>query len=206
MFVPVVFVQMRFANVVGATPVTVKFAIVPFVAKKFVVVAFVEVTFVKTPVEGVVAPIVVPLIEPPEIVAFEEIKVGAVREEMDPDSALIVVPLAVAKPNQEVEVPFVKFRFEIVPFVIVPFVSTPFVANKLVDVVFVPVAFVQMRFAKDEGATPFTVNPFRVSVEPEAVLKLRLEIFAFTPVAFVNARLVNEDPEALESVFQMPET
>ncbi len=49
----------------------------------------VEVAFVKMPVEAFVAPMVVPLIVPPLMVAFEEVKLI-----MFP-----VVPLAVVNPN-----------------------------------------------------------------------------------------------------------
>lgn len=107
-----------------------EFVVVLFVANKLVVVADVEVTFVKMAVEGVVAPMVVPSIVPPLIVTFCE-----VRLLIEPLPAFNVVPLAVAKPSQEVEVPLVKDEF----------VAVLFVANKFVLVVFVPVALVQVR-------------------------------------------------------------
>lgn len=149
MFVPVAFVHVR--SETARFPESVRFANVAFVAfkfvaKKFVDVAFVDVTFVKTPVEGFTAPIVVPLIAPPEIVALEEINVGAVRFAMFPEFALIVEPEAVVKPNQEVDVPFAKLKFEIVPFVSVPLVNDPFVAKRFVVVTDVPVPFTNVKF------------------------------------------------------------
>ncbi len=59
----------------------------------------VEVTFVNTPVEALVAPMVVPLMVPPLMVAFEEVRL----------MMLPVVPDAVVKPSQ-VEVAFVAVR------------------------------------------------------------------------------------------------
>ena len=85
--------------------IDVRLAIEPTLANKFVVeafpdtnkfveVEFVDVVFVNTPVDGVTFPICVPLIEPPRIVAFAVVRL----------SEFSVVPLAVAKPNQEVDV------------------------------------------------------------------------------------------------------
>jgi hypothetical protein len=87
------------------------------VAKKFVDVALVDVTFVKTPVEGFTAPIVVPLIASARDrgVGRNQCRSGEVA--MLPEFALMVVPEAVVKPNQDVEVPFPKERFAMVPFV-----------------------------------------------------------------------------------------
>jgi hypothetical protein len=59
-------------------------------------------------------------------------------------------PEAVAKPNHDVEVPFVNERLEIVLFVMVPLVITPFVANRLVVVAEVPVAFANVTSCNDE--------------------------------------------------------
>jgi hypothetical protein len=218
-FVPVAFVQVR--------PDAVKFpesvrlandAFVAFklVAKKFVEVAFVEVTFVKTPVDGVVAPIVVPLIAPPEIVALEEISVGAVRTEMFPDNALIEVPDAVVNPNHDVEVPFPNVRFVMEPFVITPFevkelvevvpAKTAVVAKRFVEVVFVPVAFVQVKFIRLSVPTerlvilPLVAKKFVVvTLEPVTFVKVAFPPFnvvllsvpivpfvAFTLVAFTE--------------------
>ena len=114
-FVPVAFVQTRLETVSGL--VTVRFAMVALVENKFVVVALVEVTLVKMPVLGVTLPICVPLIEPPLIVALEEESVGAFKLITVPDKALTVVPDAVAKPNQPVEVPLVKLKLVMVPLV-----------------------------------------------------------------------------------------
>jgi len=78
--VPVALTHVRFVNEDGDEPVTVRLAIEAFVAEKFVVVAF-----VKTPVDGVTAPIGVPLIAPPLIVALDEMSVGAERDAIAPD-------------------------------------------------------------------------------------------------------------------------
>jgi len=155
-FVPVAFVQMKFVNVEGAPPVTVKlanvalvpvrFVIVPLVANRLVVVAFVDVVFVNTPVDGEIDPIVVPLIEPPEIVTFGETNVFAVSDAMNEFKAFMVVPDAVAKPSQPVEVPFVKVKLLIVPFVVEKFVACPFVTNRFVVVTLVPVALPNVKF------------------------------------------------------------
>jgi hypothetical protein len=147
---------------------------VAFVNVAFVEIKFVLVTVVNTAVEGVTAPIVVPLMEPPRIVAFAVVRLSAFK----------LVPEAVAKPNQLVDVPFVNdsmpeliefvvkleivlvvafmvepeavvkpnqpevafvaVKFVIAPFVTLPFVAIKFVAKRLVDVVFVPVAFTQV--------------------------------------------------------------
>ena len=86
-FVPVALFQIMFANEDGVVPVNVKLAIValvanrfvavalaaarfvtvPFVANKLVEVEFVLVVLVKTPVDGVEAPIAVLSINPPSI-------------------------------------------------------------------------------------------------------------------------------------------
>jgi hypothetical protein len=148
----------------------------------------VEVTFVKTPVDGVVAPIVVPLIVPPEIVAFEEINVGAVRTEMFPDKALIDVPDAVVNPNHDVEVPFPNVRFVMEPFVITPLdvnefvevvpANTAVVAKRFVEVVFVPVALVQVRLVGLSVPTErFVILPF---------VAKKLVVVTFEPVTFVK--------------------
>jgi hypothetical protein len=184
----------------------VKFEIVAFVANKFVEVEFVDVTLVKIPVEATVFPIGTPLIVPPEIVAFDEMNVGAVSVEIFAESALKFVPEAVANPNEEVDVPFAKERFAMVPLVIVPFVSVPFVANKFVDVVFVPVALVHVRFAKDDGEEPVIESEFTERLVPVAFVKVRFVMFALVPVAFVQANVGKEVLEALESVCHTPAT
>ncbi len=171
MFVPVAFVQVRPDT--ARFPESERFAneafvALKFVAKRFVEVAFVEVTFVKTPVEGFTAPIVVPLIVPPEIVALEEIKVGAVSVEMFPLKALIEVPDAVVNPNQLVEVPFPNERFEIKPFVI-----TPLAVKKLVEVTLVPVAFANVKFWREESPATVSVpvtERFETVIPPYAVI------------------------------------
>jgi hypothetical protein len=222
-FVPVAFVHVR--PLTARLPLNVRlakeaFVAFKFVAKKLVEVAFVDVTFVKTPVDGVVAPIVVPLIEPPLIVALEEINVGAVRTAMFPESALIEVPEAVVNPNQEVEVPLPNVRFVIEPFVITPLevnefvevvpVNTAVVAKRFVEVVFVPVAFVQVRFVGLSVPTErFVMFPFVtkklvvVTLLPVAFVKIPLVAFTdvavtvfaaiFVPVVLRNERSCNED-------------
>jgi len=90
----------------------------------------VEVTLVKTAVDGLVLPIWVPLIVPPVRVTFGETRPAALTVR-----ALRVVPEAVLKPNQPVEVPLVNARL-----VTVPLVSVPFVANRFVVVTEVAVA------------------------------------------------------------------
>jgi hypothetical protein len=190
-FVPVALVQVRFET--ASAPERVRFAMVALVAPKFVAksaveVALVLVTFVKTPVDGVVAPIVVPLIDPPEIVALEEINVGAVSVAMLPEFALMVVPLAVVKPNQDVEVPFPKERFAMVPFVMVPLV-----VKKFVEVVLVPVAFVQVMLVGEKfEAERFVKTPFVAN---------RLVVVTLVPVAFVKVRPWREEaPETVRAV------
>ena len=64
---------------------------------------------------------------------------------IDPVPAFTVVPDAVAKPSQEVDVPFVKKRLVTVPLVKVPFVNAPFVAKRSVEVTEAPVATVNVR-------------------------------------------------------------
>jgi hypothetical protein len=146
-FVPVAFVQVM---LVGLMVVTVRLEMVALVAKKLVVVALVDVTFVNTPVDGTVAPIAVPLMEPPEIVAFWDVK-----ELIVPFDAFTVVPLAVVKPSQEVLVPFVKERF----------VTVPFVVKRFVVVTLVPVPFVKVSAWRE--VLPSTVK-VEVTVEEAA--------------------------------------
>ena len=90
----------------------VSVVIVPDVEFKFVTVPFVEVRFVIVPF--VVKKLVVETLLD-------------VRAAMKLFAAFIVVPEATLKPNHEVEVPFVKSRFEMVPFVDVRFVKFAFV-------------------------------------------------------------------------------
>ena len=118
--VPVALVQMTLEKLEGDEPVSERLAMVALVAYSLV-----EVELVNTPVEGVAAPMAMPLMEPPERVALEEIRVGAVSEEMVALAAFTVVPDAVLKPNHEVEVPLVKVRLETVPLVMVPLVKVP---------------------------------------------------------------------------------
>jgi len=167
---------------------------VPFVANRLVEVELVLVVFVKMPVDGVVAPIVVPLIVPPEMVTLEEVKVGAVRDAIVPFKALIVVPDAVLKPNQFVEVPFPKERSWrlVVPVTVrsVTYCSrvVPFTTKRLVEVVLVPAAFVQMRFVKEEGLVEETVM---------------FPTTRFVSVAFTAVRSVEETEEDSMVVAEM---
>lgn len=146
-YVPVALVHVRFVIVPFDN---VPFVSMPFVAKKFVVVAFVDVTFVKTPVDGVIAPMVVPLIDPPVTVMFWVVKLLMV-----PFNALMAVPEAVAKPSQLVLVPLVKERFVIPPFVV----------NRFVVVTDVPVA--EVNVIPWSEVMPSTVN-VDVTVEEDA--------------------------------------
>jgi hypothetical protein len=176
-FVPVALVQVRLVKLDGLVPLTVRFVNVPFVAKRLVEVELVLVVFVKTPVDGVVAPIVVPLIVPPEMVTLEEVKVGAVSEAMVPFKAFTVVPEAVAKPNQLVEVPFTNEMFwRLVVPVTVRFVMNcssvvPFTTKRLVDVPFVKERFVIVPLVR----VPFVAK--------------RLVLVALVDVTFVTMRL-----------------
>ncbi len=88
-------------------------------------------------------------------VAFVVIKEAGANDPTDklPSVALLAnndEPEAVEKPSQDVEVPFVNERLEIVPLVMVPLVITPFVANKFVVVAEVPVAFANVTSCNDE--------------------------------------------------------
>ncbi len=145
------------ARFVVVTPVAVKderergeemvrLPIVALFAKRLVLVTVVPVSVVNVPAAGVEPPITILLIVPPDSVTLED--------ESDPIDAMLVfrvVPEAVAKPNQEVEVPLVKERLEIVPFVIVPFV-----AKRLVVVTEVPVALVNVVAWREDA--PCTVK------------------------------------------------
>ena len=212
-FVPVAFVHVRFEIARGA--VNVRFAIVAFVAPKFVtnsfvVVAFVEVTFVKTPVEGVVAPMAVPLIDPPLIVTLDEMRVGAVSVLIVPDSAFNVVPVAVAKLKKLVEVPFVKERFVTVPLVEFKVVAVPFVVKKFVVVAFVPTEFVK----NNEAIVPLVADKLepvadtneRDVIEPFVAPKLVAK--PFVEVTLVPVALVNVTPwsDELPPIVNVPVT
>lgn len=145
-FVPVAFVQLMPGTVRGLA--TRRFVKLPVVAKRLVVVVFVEVVFVNVAAEAMTVPMTEPLMV--ELVMIASL---ATRFLMVPASALMVEPEAVANPNQEVEVPFVNIRFEVILLV----------AKRFVDVVFVPVAFVQLM--------PGTVRGF---------VMVRLSIFPLT--------------------------
>ena len=101
---------------------------------RLVVAELVEVELVKTPVDGVVAPIGALLMEPPVIATPTSVPPRWFTETKLPPAALIVVPEAVAKPSQ-VAVAFVRILF----------VPIKFVAKRLVLVVLVPVALVQIK-------------------------------------------------------------
>ena len=150
--VAVAFVATRFVVVASVTvrderengEETVREPIVALFAKRLVLVTVVPVRVVKVPAAGVEPPMIVLLIVPPEIVTLEEESEPEESEPIDAMFAFTVVPEAVTKPSQEVEVPLVKERFVMAPFVIVPLVKTPFVAKRLVVVAEVPVAFVNV--------------------------------------------------------------
>jgi len=179
-FVPVAFVHVRLVKFDGVDPVIVRFAIVAFVAKKLVVVALVVVELL--------------------IVAFDVTKLGAVSELMLAVNAFTIVPLAVAKPSQEVDVPLVKVkleaepfvtnRFVFVAFVVVKFVAWPFVTNRLVEVVFVPVALVHVRFGKLDVCEPVidkfvTVREVRVAFVAVRFVVVTFENIALPPFSVV---------------------
>lgn len=154
-WVDVTFVKLPLVNVPF-----VKAALVPFtkVANKFV-----AVVLVKTPVEGVVFPIGVPLIEPPEIVALEEVRAAKLALK-----AFKVDPDAVAKPNHCVEVTLVKLPLvneELVPDKVV---ATKFAKKALVPVTLVKVELVANKFAisADEVTLKLVVTKFPVEVPP----------------------------------------
>jgi hypothetical protein len=217
-FVDVVFVPVALTHVMpemASGAVSVRFVIVAFVAPKlvanpFVVVALVEVTLVNTPVEGVAAPIVVPLIDPPEIVTFDEMSVGAVNVLTVPERAFNVVPVAVVKLKKLVDVPFVNERFVIVPFVEFNVVAVPFVVKKFVVVAFEPRELVK----KIEAIVPLATERLEpvadtnesevmdAFVAPLFVAKLFVEV-TFVPVAFVN---VTPWREALLPIVRVPTT
>jgi hypothetical protein len=152
--VAVAFVMVRDERESGEE--TVREPIVAVFAKRLVLVTVVPVRVVKVPAAGAEPPITVLLIVPPEIVALEEESEPAESEVMDAVLAFTVVPEAVAKPSHEVEVPFVKERFVIVPFVTVPFVRVPLVAKRLVLVTLVAVAFARVTSWREEE--PWTVR------------------------------------------------
>jgi len=111
----------------------------------------------------------------------------AVANKLEPD--------AFANPSHEVEVPFVKLKFEAVPFVVVKFVAWLFVANRFVEVVFVPVAFVHVRLVKFDGAELETVKFVTAKEVNVALLATRFVVFneAIVPevaVRFVVAKFV----------------
>lgn len=160
-FVPVAFVQVKPETVSGAVRVRlpiVAFVALNVVAKRLVEVEFVEVVLVKMPVEGVVPPMDVLLIVPPLIVALEEMRVGAVSVLMVPLMALIVVPVAVAKPKMPLEVPFPKLKFVIDPSVMVAFVIVPLVVKLLVVVTEVPWELVKKRLVANKFVPVPDVN------------------------------------------------
>ena len=184
-FVPLALVQLMVFKLSGL--VTVNVPIVALVAAKFVVVALVDVTFVKTPVDGVMLPIAVLLIEPPLIVAFVEEKLGEVKLAKLPFSALTVVPEAVVNPNQ-VPVAPLNVKLSISPLMIsvlvmVALVIVPFTANKFVLVVLVPVAFVQIILVKEEGVEPVMATLVNVAL---VAVKLVATLFAANMLVVVT--------------------
>jgi hypothetical protein len=141
-FVPVAFVKVKPCREVLPTTVKVDVTVEeaatkpPYKPSVFVVVAPFVVTDCKV-LNGQFKPLTRQTLEPLTAIAV----------------ALSVVPLAVAKPNQLVDVPFV--TIELVMFELT---VAKFVAKRFVLVVLVPVAFVQVRLAKLEGVAPVTVK------------------------------------------------
>ena len=115
-FVLVVFVPVAFVQIipVGLMDTTIKFVNVPFVAKKFVDVAFVLVVFVKIAAAGVVRPRVVPLMEPPEIATFDDVRDAIVAE-----FAFKIVPEATPVQAKLVDVAPVEFAEKAVVRIVV---------------------------------------------------------------------------------------
>ncbi len=123
----------------------------------------VVVTLVKIPVEALLAPMVVPLIEPPEMVAFELVRL----------MMLAVVPEAVVKPSQ-VEVEPVKLPFVAKRVVAVAFVNTPveaLVAPMVVPLIVPPemVAFELVRLMMLPVVPEAVPNPSQEEVAPTYV-------------------------------------
>lgn len=187
-FVPVAFSQIKSTRLNGA--VTLRLPKDPLFAKIFVVVTLVDVTSVKTPVEGVMLPIGVLSIKPPDIATLAEANEPALIFPILAASALIVEPLAVEKPNQLVEVPLVKVRSVIEPFAMTPLVKVPLVANKLVEVVLVPVALVQLKFAKEDGVVPVKTKLVKVALVAVKLVTVPFVMKALVVVALVVVALV----------------
>ncbi len=145
--VPVAFTQAKFVPEAVAKPnhcvevtrvndpsTATKFVSEAFVANKLVEVALVDVTLVNVAAAGVRFPITVPFTAPPVIATFEEFKFNAFN----------VVPEAVAKPSQALDVAFVTTRLSAVAVpVTFKFVVTKFPVdvpppNSMVEVATLP--------------------------------------------------------------------
>jgi hypothetical protein len=162
------------------------------------------VEFVNTPVDGVVAPIVVPLIVPPVIVAFVVVNAFAFTV-----NALNVVPDAVAKPNQFVDVTFEKIAAAaddspIVVLFIVPPVIVTFGEAKL-DAFTVSASSV-VPDAVTNPNQPVDVPFKNESAEEESEVNVALEAFTVVPdavakpnqlvdVAFVEVVFTASNPD-----------
>jgi len=184
-FVPVAFVQMILLKLEGAAPFKVKLLIVALVATTFVAAIFVDVVFVKTPVDGVVAPIGVPSIDPPLMVAFAELKTFDTRVFNVAFCALMVVPDAVAKPNHEVDVPFVNANVVIVPLDELNVPTVPFEAFTVV-----PLAVANP--SQDEEVPFVNVRLDTVPFVSVALAANKLVEVVFVPVALIQVRFVVE--------------
>jgi hypothetical protein len=194
-FVPVAFTQMRSWTVSGA--VTVRLPMVAFWANRLVEVELVEVVFVKTPVEGTRLPIWVPFTEPPEMVALEDERVGAVRLLMVPERAYTLVPEATLKPNQEVLVPFTKVR-SVEPSVWM----VPLVEKRLVEVESVNEASWYERVVPERYVTVPVVEE-RVWMVPEMANRSVVVAYVVTrlvPVAFPQVRLAKYEGWVEETI------
>lgn len=134
---------MRLVKLEGVVEVTVRLPTVRLLIVALEAKRLVDVVLVKTEVEGVVPPIAVLLMVPPEMVTFGETRL-AMLELM----ALRVVPEAVAKPNQDVEVPLVKERTVMVPEAELRLAMVPLLAKMLVVEAEVAKRFDEVTFVK----------------------------------------------------------
>lgn len=141
----------------------------------------------KAPVEGTIAPIGVPLMEPPEMVALDAVRSEVSRLANEPLMAFRLVPDAVPKPIQVLVVP-IAVRLVMEALFTTLFVKFPLTANRLVLVVLVPVALVQMRLAKEDGEEPFTVKLAMVAFCANKFVVVALVVVVSPKIACAETR------------------
>jgi hypothetical protein len=151
---------------------------VPFVAKRLVVVELVEVVFVKTPVDGVVAPIGELLMVPPLIVRMSETFASPRVPVMEPKlPSANVTPALPSVPDLMAEALTLPVASIVSPFTTIASVTESFgrlrlpVTAKLVVVALVEVTFVTMRLPSVVWPVTFNVPVavrFRVWMPPKA--------------------------------------